>query len=96
MLAQAAPGVGLGIGVATGTTTVGAIRGAGRLEYVAVGNAVNLAARLCMRAEDGEILTDRRTSEELRGEAAVRISQRAPEGLKGFPEPIPVCALAPA
>lgn len=96
LLADAAPGVGLGIGVATGTTTVGAIRGAGRLEYVAVGNAVNLASRLCMRAEDGEILADRRTGEELRSEAAVRISQRAPEGLKGFTEPVPVCALAAA
>jgi len=96
MLAEAAPGVGLGIGVATGNTTVGAIRGAGRLEYVAVGNAVNLAARLCMRAEEGEILTDRRTSEELRDEATVSISQRAPEALKGFAEPVPVCALAAA
>jgi adenylate cyclase len=92
LLAEAAPEVGIGIGIATGSTTVGAIRGAGRLEYVAIGNAVNLAARLCARAEPGEILTDQRTAAELDA-AAVRISPRAPEALKGYPEPIPVCAL---
>jgi adenylate cyclase len=53
---------------------------------------VNLAARLCARAEPGEILTDQRTAAELDA-AAVRISPRAPEALKGYPEPIPVCAL---
>lgn len=96
LLAEAAPGVGLGIGIATGKTTVGAIRGAGRLEYVAVGNAVNLAARLCARAEDGEILSDRRTADELAGVEAIQIGERAAERLKGFTEPIPVCALTAA
>jgi adenylate cyclase len=88
-----APGLGLGIGIATGTLTVGAIRGAGRLEYVAVGNAVNLAARLCMRAEDGEILADQRTASEGVGEGVV-VQMRAPEPLKGFTEPIEICALS--
>ncbi|MEA2625475.1 MAG: adenylate cyclase, partial [Candidatus Binatota bacterium] len=41
------PDLGVGIGIASGTVTVGVIGGAGRLEYVAVGAAVNLASRLC-------------------------------------------------
>jgi adenylate cyclase len=86
--------LGLGIGVATGRATVGAIRGAGRLEYVAVGNAVNLAARLCSRAEDGEILLDSRTRAALDDPLLERLSARPPEVLKGFSEPIPVFALS--
>jgi class 3 adenylate cyclase len=55
------PELGLGVGVASGIVTVGAIAGATRLEYVAVGPAVNLAARLCERAISGQVLVDRRT-----------------------------------
>lgn len=50
--------LGVGVGVATGRVTVGAIGSAGRLEYTAVGTAVNLAARLCARAVDGQVLAD--------------------------------------
>lgn len=88
--------LGLGVGIASGETTVGAIRGAGRLEYVAVGNAVNLAARLCARAEDGEVLADRAIVEQLNGDASIVVAERAPETLKGFDEPVPVCALSRA
>lgn len=85
--------LGLGIGVATGKTTVGAIRGAGRLEYVAVGTPVNLAARLCNRAANGEVLSDDRTQAALLAEDAVTATAREPEQLKGFPDPVPVFAL---
>lgn len=59
--------IGLGVGIATGTVTVGAMRGAGHKEYVAVGNPVNLAARLCDHASNGDILSDSRTIDELLG-----------------------------
>jgi class 3 adenylate cyclase len=72
---------------------VGAIRGAGRFEYVAVGNVVNLAARLCDRAEDGEILADKRTIDALIIDDPVLVEERDPERLKGFEEPVPVAAL---
>jgi adenylate cyclase len=85
--------LGLGIGVATGKVTVGAIRGAGRLEYVAVGTPVNLAARLCSRAANGEVLADDRTQAALLSEDAVTATAREPEQLKGFPDPVPVFAL---
>lgn len=86
--------LGLGVGVATGKATVGAIRGAGRFEYVAVGTPVNLAARLCGRAADGEILADDRTQAALRASDAVSAIAREPEQLKGFPDPVPVFALS--
>ncbi len=85
--------LGLGIGVATGKVTVGAIRGAGRFEYVAVGTPVNLAARLCNRAANGEILCDDRTQAALLKEDAVTATAREPEQLKGFPNPVPVFSL---
>lgn len=53
--------LGIGVGVATGRVTVGAIGSAARLEYTAVGTPVNLAARLCSAAGDGEVLIDERT-----------------------------------
>jgi len=48
--------LGVGAGIATGTCAVGAIGSQSRLEYTAVGAAVNLAARLCARAAHGHLL----------------------------------------
>jgi class 3 adenylate cyclase len=43
--------------------TVGTIEALSRLEPVAVGTAVNLAARLCAHAANGQILVEARTVE---------------------------------
>ena len=48
--------LGIGVGVASGTVTVGVLGANSRLEYTAVGPAVNLASRLCAEAAHGEIL----------------------------------------
>lgn len=92
VLREADAALGLGVGIATGEVTVGAIQGAGRLEYVAVGSAVNLAARLCQRAADGEILLDRATVSALTL-AADAVRAVPPEPLKGFGEAVTVFAL---
>ena len=85
--------MGLGIGLATGHVTVGALHGAGRLEYAAVGNPVVLASRLCNRAADGEVLADVRTREQAgQSDRWTAVDQTA-EPLKGFPSPVPICAL---
>lgn len=73
--------LGLGIGVASGFVTVGVIGSASRLEYTAVGPAVNLATRLCEQALDGEILVDGRTRELA---AEVPLEARGPIAVKGF------------
>jgi len=82
--------LGLGVGVASGFVTVGVIGGATRLEYTAVGAAVNLASRLCEQAADGEILIDGRTFE-LAGD--VSLEARSPLAVKGFAEPVSLYAL---
>ena len=68
--------LGVGIGVATGRVTVGAIGDTAQMEYTAVGTAVNVAARLCSAAEDGAILIDaplaRLTATTPRGEIALK------------------------
>lgn len=87
--------LGLGIGVASGFVTVGTISSAGRLEYAAIGPAVNLAARLCDRAERGQVLIDQRTIG-LLGEnsGAYRLETLEAVDLKGFSRPVPVFSIA--
>lgn len=96
LLAELGADLGVGAGVATGRLTVGAIHGAGRLEYVAVGNPVNLASRLCDRALNGEVLSDQRTIDEASDGVGTEFhfEQLHPEPLKGFDEPIPVCGVS--
>ena len=48
--------LGFGVGISLGYATVGMVGSAGRFDYTASGTAVNLAARLCDQANDGEIL----------------------------------------
>lgn len=52
--------LGLGIGVAQGFATVGAIGFPGRIDYGAIGTVTNLAARLCQHARAGEIIVGQR------------------------------------
>ena len=87
-------GLGLGIGIASGEATVGAIQAAGRLEYVAVGPVINLAARLCQCAADGELLMDEETRKALPDDQAARFAQRPDETLKGFENPIALYAMS--
>lgn len=86
--------LGIGVGVASGAVTVGVIGATSRLEYTAVGSAVNLASRLCEQAAHAEILLDGRTVE-LAGALGegCRLEARAPLIIKGFSREI-VCYTA--
>ncbi|MFL6581632.1 MAG: adenylate/guanylate cyclase domain-containing protein [Burkholderiales bacterium] len=88
--------LGVGFGVATGLVSVGVIGTASRLEYAAVGSAVNLASRLCAEAVDTEILVDQRTVDLAKGaEAGLHLIPSAPRKLKGFVQPVPSYLLGP-
>ncbi|MGW9332769.1 cache domain-containing protein [Bosea sp. NPDC055594] len=82
--------LGFGVGLAMGLATVGRIGSEGRLEYTAVGNVVNLAARLCASAGDAEILIDTVAAHAV-GERVllVELDERV---LKGFDQPVRVFA----
>jgi class 3 adenylate cyclase len=51
----------LGIGLASSYATLGTIGFEGRMDYGAVGNVTNLAARLCDEAKGAQILTNQKT-----------------------------------
>lgn len=84
--------LGFGIGIARGEATVGRVGYEGRHDYTAIGPVVNLAARLCDAAADGEILLDERAAASASGELPLVAAGR--RQLKGFPEAVRVHAVA--
>lgn len=78
--------IGIGIGIASGYATLGLLGDELRTDYTAIGNVVNLAARLCDLARDEEILLDHRARIEV--EASVSLEAREPEPVKGFETPV--------
>lgn len=80
--------LGFGVGISLGYATVGMVGSAGRYDYTASGTAVNLAARLCDKASDGEILLSPRAyaavEEDFAAEPIGEIS------LKGIHAPVEV------
>jgi class 3 adenylate cyclase len=77
----------LGIGIAQGYATIGAIGFEGRWDYGAVGTVTNLAARLCAEAKPGQILVSRRVLTLVEG--LVRAEPVGELTLHGFIKPVP-------
>ncbi len=78
--------LGLGIGVAQGFATVGAIGFEGRIDYGAIGTVTNLAARLCQQARAGEVIIAQRVYAEV--EADVETEDMGELQLHGFARPV--------
>lgn len=74
--------LGFGVGIASGYATLGVIGYQGRYDYTANGNAVNLSARLCDEARDGQILINHKTYIEI--EEHVDVEPVGELELKGF------------
>jgi len=83
--------LGFGVGLAMGPATVGRIGYEGRAEYTAIGNVVNLAARLCASADDRQILAEGAVADALGKQIPfVSLGTRA---LKGYAEALPVYSI---
>ena len=83
--------LGLGIGIAQGYATIGAIGFEGRWDYGAIGTVTNLAARLCGEAQSGQILLSTRVASEV--EDRVETEEVGALTLKGFGRPVPAFSL---
>jgi len=79
--------LGLGIGIAQGYATIGAIGFEDRVDYGAIGTVTNLAARLCAQAKAGQILVAQRAYAAV--EDLVVAESLGELELKGFARPVP-------
>jgi class 3 adenylate cyclase len=77
----------LGVGIAKGYATIGAIGFEGRWDYGAIGTVTNLAARLCGEAQGGQVLVSSRVASAL--EDLVEFEEVGRLSLKGFLKPVP-------
>jgi class 3 adenylate cyclase/CheY-like chemotaxis protein len=82
----------MGIGIAQGYATLGAIGFEGRQDYGAIGNVTNLAARLCAEAKAGQILVSQRVLGHI--EDIVQSEPVAELVLKGFRRPVQVFSVS--
>jgi adenylate cyclase len=90
---RGAPPLAMGVGIDTGPVVVGAMGCERRLDYTAVGDPVNVAARLCAAAAPGEILCGRATASRAPGHLA--LGPVAPLEVKGKARPVEALRASP-
>jgi class 3 adenylate cyclase/CheY-like chemotaxis protein len=78
----------LGVGIAQGYATIGAIGFEGRVDYGAIGTVTNLAARLCGEAKGEQILISARVASAVEG--MIEAEELGPLALKGLARPVPI------
>jgi adenylate cyclase len=83
-----APWMDIRIGLAGGIVLAGLLGSPERLTYSVVGEAANLAARLCDRAPRGTILTDRTFLDSLAEQPNIKTYNTQRITVKGFSQPI--------
>jgi adenylate cyclase len=81
----------MGVGVNTGPVTAGYIGSARRLDYTVIGDAVNLASRLCSNAAGGQILISESTYRLLNGK--IPAERLEPIRVKGKETPVELYAV---
>jgi class 3 adenylate cyclase/CheY-like chemotaxis protein len=83
--------LGLGVGIAEGYATIGAIGFEGRWDYGAIGTVTNLAARLCAEAKTGQILISSRVAAAV--EDVVAAEPVGALALRGLARPVPTLSV---
>jgi class 3 adenylate cyclase len=83
--------LGFGVGLAQGYATMGVIGFEERFEYTAIGSVVNLAARLCAEAKDGQILATGRLAAAIRD--MVELDELGERSVRGMSRPVSIVNL---
>ena len=76
----------LGVGIAQGYATIGAIGFEGRWDYGAIGTVTNLAARLCAEAQGGQVLVTSRVAAAT--EELIQAEEVGALSLRGLSRPV--------
>ncbi len=80
------PEIKVGVGINSGVVTAGNIGSAQRLDYTVIGDEVNLASRMCGKAEAGQVLITESTFNEVRDQ--FNLTPLPPVMVKGKSQPI--------
>ena len=86
MEAKSGRKVGLGIGINCGEAVVGNVGTSKRMEYTAIGNTVNIAARLEGKAKAGEVVISPYVYERIKDR--IEVTSLGLQTLKGISEPV--------
>ncbi|MEL7098703.1 MAG: adenylate/guanylate cyclase domain-containing protein [Pseudomonadota bacterium] len=85
----------VGLGVASGEAVMGAMGAKDRMDFTVLGSTVNLSARLCSKADPGQVLSDEATRAASQ-KAGLAFEPLDPIPLKGYAEPVPAFSIARA
>lgn len=79
----------VGIGIASGEVVVGAMGARERMDFTVLGSTVNLSARLCSKADPGQVLLDQATRDASGELDGVAFETLEPIALKGYADLVP-------
>lgn len=87
------PEVQLRAGLNSGEMLAGLMGSSQRMEYTVVGDAVNLASRLCNEAKPGEIVVSAPLYRALKGRRGLRAASPRRIRVRGKSEPVTICSV---